>query len=127
MSVRLCKFACEIRIYVYMNDDKFLRTVKDLEQVGGKWWPKEVRDEAMKVSIHPISKWLLRSILDNLYAENVEQLSIHIGESVETLDKEEYKQLQQDLVALGYSMEEVCRGLFDEDSALDNMSLSLHA
>ena len=34
-----------------MNDDKFLRTVKDLEQVGSKWWPKEVRDEAMKVSI----------------------------------------------------------------------------
>lgn len=34
-----------------MNDDKYLRTVKDLEQVGCKWWPKEVRDEAMKVSI----------------------------------------------------------------------------
>ena len=34
-----------------MNDDRYLRTVKDLEQVGSKWWPKEVRDEAMKVSI----------------------------------------------------------------------------
>lgn len=34
-----------------MNDDKYLRTIKDLEQVGCKWWPKEVRDEAMKVSI----------------------------------------------------------------------------
>lgn len=34
-----------------MNDDRYLRTVKDLEQVGCKWWPREVRDEAMKVSI----------------------------------------------------------------------------
>ncbi len=34
-----------------MNDDKYLRTIKDLEQVGCKWWPKEVRDEAMRVSI----------------------------------------------------------------------------
>lgn len=34
-----------------MNDDRYLRTIKELEQVGSKWWPKEVRDEAMKVSI----------------------------------------------------------------------------
>lgn len=34
-----------------MNDDKYLRSVKDLEKVGCKWWPKEVREEAMKVSI----------------------------------------------------------------------------
>ena len=34
-----------------MNDDRFLRSVKDLEKVGCKWWPKEVRDEAQKVSI----------------------------------------------------------------------------
>lgn len=34
-----------------MNDDKYLRTIKDLEEVGSKWWSKEVRDEAMKVSI----------------------------------------------------------------------------
>ena len=34
-----------------MNDDRYLRTIKDLEQVGSKWWPKEVREEAMKVSI----------------------------------------------------------------------------
>ena len=32
-----------------MNDDKYLRTIKDLEKVGCKWWPKEVRDEAQKV------------------------------------------------------------------------------
>ena len=34
-----------------MNDDRYVRTIKVLEQVGCKWWPKEVRDEAMKVSI----------------------------------------------------------------------------
>ena len=34
-----------------MNDEKYLRSIKDLEKVGCKWWPKEVRDEAMKVSI----------------------------------------------------------------------------
>ena len=34
-----------------MNDDRYLRSIKDLEQVGCKWWPKEVRDEATKVSI----------------------------------------------------------------------------
>lgn len=34
-----------------MNDDRYLRTIKELEQVGSKWWPKEVRKEAMKVSI----------------------------------------------------------------------------
>jgi len=34
-----------------MNDDRFLRTIKDLKQVGSKWWPREVREEAMKVSV----------------------------------------------------------------------------
>ena len=34
-----------------MNDDKYIRSVKELEKVGCKWWPKDVRDEAMKVSI----------------------------------------------------------------------------
>ncbi|MBP5688697.1 MAG: hypothetical protein J6X22_08685 [Muribaculaceae bacterium] len=34
-----------------MNDDKYLRSIDDLEKIGCKWWPKEVRDEAMKVSI----------------------------------------------------------------------------
>lgn len=34
-----------------MNDDRYLRSIKELEEVGCKWWPKEVRDEAMKVSI----------------------------------------------------------------------------
>lgn len=34
-----------------MNNDRYLRTIKDLEQVGSKWWPKEVKEEAMKTSI----------------------------------------------------------------------------
>lgn len=34
-----------------MNDDLYLRTIDDLEKIGSKWWPKEVRDEANKVSI----------------------------------------------------------------------------
>ena len=40
------------KIYcIIMNDDKYLRTIKELEQFGSKWWPKEVREEATKVSI----------------------------------------------------------------------------
>lgn len=88
-----------------MNDDRYLRSIK----------------------IHPISKWLLRTVLDNLYAEDENQLMVDIGESVETVDKSEYKQLQQDLMAMGYSKEEVCRGMFDEDPVKDNMSRSFHA
>lgn len=34
-----------------MNEDRFLRTIDDLAQIGSKWWPKEVREEAMKMSI----------------------------------------------------------------------------
>jgi len=26
-----------------MNDDRYLRSIKDLEKVGSKWWPKEVK------------------------------------------------------------------------------------
>lgn len=105
-----------------MHDDKYLRSIKDLKEVGCKWWPKEVRDEAMKVSIHPISKWLLRTILDNLYTEDDERLVVQIGESIETLNMIEYKQFQQDLIALGEPESEVCRGMFDEAPATDNMN-----
>lgn len=34
-----------------MNDDLYLRSIEDLEKIGSKWWPKEVRDEANKTSI----------------------------------------------------------------------------
>lgn len=34
-----------------MNDERYLRTIEELEQLGSKWWPKEVREEANKSSI----------------------------------------------------------------------------
>ena len=79
------------------------------------------------LQIHPISKWLLRTVLDNLYAEDDEQLVVQIGESEETLSMIEYKQLQQDLIAMGYPKDEVCRGMFDEDSSFDNMCRCFNA
>ena len=94
-----------------MNDDRYLRSIKDLEKVGN--------EAAMTAGIHPISKWLLRTVLDNLYAKDDEQLVVQIGESEEKLSMLEYKQLQQDLIAMGYSKDEVCRGMFGEDPSLD--------
>lgn len=81
----------------------------------------------MKVSIHPISKWLLRTVLDNLYVEDDNELTVHIGNSIETLNKEEYNQLQQDLIFMGYSKDEVCRGMFDDNPVSDNMCRSFKA
>lgn len=34
-----------------MNDDKYERTLEELEKHAGKWWPREVREEADKISI----------------------------------------------------------------------------
>ena len=34
-----------------MNDDRFERTLEELEQHACKWWPCEVREEAQKISI----------------------------------------------------------------------------
>lgn len=34
-----------------MNEDKYERTLDELETRACKWWPKEVRDEAQKISI----------------------------------------------------------------------------
>ena len=44
-----------------MNDDRYIRYIKDLEKDGNK--------ATITVNIHPTSKWVLRTILDNLYAE----------------------------------------------------------
>ncbi|MBO4219431.1 MAG: restriction endonuclease [Clostridia bacterium] len=33
------------------NDDRFERNIDELEQHACKWWPKEVRDEAQRISI----------------------------------------------------------------------------
>ncbi|MEG0835435.1 MAG: hypothetical protein RR413_08315 [Christensenellaceae bacterium] len=34
-----------------MNEDKFERTIDELESHACKWWPKEVREEALKISV----------------------------------------------------------------------------
>ena len=34
-----------------MNEDKYERTIDELETHACKWWPKEVREEAQKISI----------------------------------------------------------------------------
>lgn len=34
-----------------MNDDRYERTLEELEQHACKWWPREVREEANKISI----------------------------------------------------------------------------
>jgi len=92
-----------------MNDDRYLRSIKELEQVGSKWWPKEVREEAMNV-LSPVSKWLLRTVFDNLRdADNNHHALVAIGDSMEVIDKVEYEQLRRDLISLGYSKDEVSR------------------
>lgn len=92
-----------------MNDDRYLRSIKDLEKVGSKWWPKEVREEAMN-GLSPVSKWLLRTVFDNLRdAENNRHALVSIGDSMEVIDKGEYEQLRRDLISLGYSKDEVSR------------------
>ena len=92
-----------------MNDDRYLRSIKDLEKVGNKCWPKEVREEAMN-GLSPVSKWLLRTVFDNLRdAENNRHALVSIGDSMEVIDKGEYEQLRRDLISLGYSQDEVSR------------------
>ena len=71
-----------------MNDDRYLRSIMSQERVG-------CENTTMTVSIHPISKWLLRTVLDNLYAEDDEQLVVQIGETEETLSQLDYKQLRK--------------------------------
>ena len=34
-----------------MDNDKYIRTIQELEKVGSKWWPEEVKSEAEKMSI----------------------------------------------------------------------------
>lgn len=36
---------------VEMNEDRYERTIEELEPHACKWWPKEVRDEAQKISV----------------------------------------------------------------------------
>lgn len=62
-----------------------------------------------------ISKWLLRTIWDNLYAIDDKRIAVDIGNSIEYLDKRDYEQLHRDLVCLGYSVDEVYRGFYKEN------------
>lgn len=41
-----------------MNDDRYERTIDELETHACKWWPKEVRDEAQQISV-------LQALLDS--------------------------------------------------------------
>ena len=34
-----------------VDNDKYIRTIQELEKVGSKWWPKEVKEEAEKMSV----------------------------------------------------------------------------
>ena len=34
-----------------MDHDKYIRTIQELEAVGSKWWPEEVKREAEEMSI----------------------------------------------------------------------------
>lgn len=35
-----------------MNEDKYERTIDELETHACKWWPKEVREEAQKLAFY---------------------------------------------------------------------------
>ena len=48
-----------------------------------------------------LSKWLLRTVYDNLYWKDDEHLIVQIGESVEVLSLEDYNELKQDLINIG--------------------------
>ena len=41
-----------------MNEDRYERTIDELEPRACKWWPKEVRDEAQEISV-------LQTLLDS--------------------------------------------------------------
>ena len=41
-----------------MNEDKYERTIDELEIRACKWWPREVREEALKISV-------LQTLLDS--------------------------------------------------------------
>lgn len=83
-----------------MNDDRYLRSIKDLE--------KPI--EKTMNGLSPVSKWLLRTVFDNLRdAENNRHALVSIGDSMEVIDKGEYEQLRNDLISLGYSKDEVSR------------------
>lgn len=88
-----------------MNDDRYIH---GLEKVGLQQHKVE-KDECYP-GVSNISKWLLRTIYDNLQdAENKRHALVSIGDSLEVISKKEYNQLRQDLIRWGYPADEVSR------------------
>ena len=88
-----------------MNDDRHLQ---GLEEVGLQ--QRKVGKDECYPGVSNISKWLLRTIYDNLQdAENKRHALVSIGDSLEVISKKEYNQLRQDLIRWGYPADEVSR------------------
>ena len=95
-----------------MNDDRYLQGLEivSLQQ------HKVGKDECYP-GVSNISKWLLRTIYDNLLdAVNKPHALVSIGDSLEVISKKEYNQLRQDLIRWGYPVEEVSRDFSDLES-----------
>ena len=95
-----------------MNDDRYLQGLEivSLQQ------HKVGKDECYP-GVSNISKWLLRTIYDNLQnAVNKPHALVSIGDSLEVISKKEYNQLRQDLIRWGYPVEEVSRDFSDLES-----------
>ena len=92
-----------------MNNDNNLQ---GLEKVGHQQL-KVGKDECYP-GVSNISKWLLRTIYDNLQdAENKRHALVSIGDSLEVISKQEYNQLRHDLIRWGYPADEVSRDFSD--------------
>lgn len=95
-----------------MNDD---RCLQGLEKVG--FQQHKVGKDECYPGVSNISKWLLRTIYDNLQdTENNRHALVSIGDSLEVLNKKEYNQLRQDLIRWGYPADEVSRDFSDLES-----------
>ena len=95
-----------------MNDD---RCLQGLEKVG--FQQHKVGKDECYPGVSNISKWLLRTIYDNLQdAENKRHALVSIGDSLEVISKQEYNQLRQDLIRWGYPADEVSRDFSDLES-----------
>ena len=117
LKTRAILYKCKAFEYLGKKD-------KIMQRVRRNYIPVSYSNEDIS-NRWPISKWLLRTVLDNLCSVDDENLEVNIGESIETLDRRDYKQLQKDLIELGYSAEEVCRGFYDEYPRKDNMRIRI--
>ena len=62
--------------YIKMNDDKYLRSIKSRKQADSE-------KATSMVDVHPITKWLLRTTLDNLYAEEIRNFRGSLEQNIE--------------------------------------------